>query len=57
MKYLYDFILILLAIALLVVGIIFAIDRELARRESIKNPDGQVTGCIWEMNCNYYNKG
>lgn len=57
MKYLHEAIHILLAVAILVAGIMFAIDRELARRESIKNPDGQVTGCIWEINCNHYNKG
>ena len=55
-EHLYNAIMTLIAIALMVTGILFAIDREIARRDSVKNPDGQIIGCIWEINCNYYNK-
>ena len=57
MRHLYEFLMISLMVVTTILGVMFAVDREMARRDSIKNPDGQVTGCLWEINCNYYNKG
>ena len=48
----------LMAIALTVAAIIFGADREVARRDYVKNlkTGTKIAGCLYDINCNHYNK-
>lgn len=50
---LYEILGYIMIIALFITGFTFGLDRELARRDFEKGE--KAVGCIYTINCNYYN--
>lgn len=51
----YEFLMTVIAIAVIILGFTFGLDRELARRDYEKAVEKQpITGCIFEYNCDFY---
>ena len=58
MKYFIEFTLYALAVMVFLAGMTFGFDREMARRDYERYTTTQeelIVGCIFEMNCKYYN--
>ena len=55
----YEFIMTVMAIAIILLGFTFGLDREMARRDfekAVHNGDFErpIVGCLWDYNCEYY---
>lgn len=53
----YEFLMTIIAVAIILLGFTFGLDRELARRDYAKAVEKQpITGCIFRYNCDFYTK-
>ena len=50
----YEILMTVLMVLIICAGITFGVDVEIARRDYIRN--GSAVGCIWQFNCDRYNK-